>query len=258
MLEVSPLDFRFSLDNESKIAKSISLKNTGEEPISVRLTVEPSPGLENSAYGRISEWITFSEPEFILLPGESKNIFFTISIPDTRPAGGQYATIFAETVPASSENKNGIDLITRVGIRLCGSSSSDIHRNFSAQPPRIPTILVGKNLSADITVQNSGNIDFSTTTFFSVSSIFGKQLYSSQTSTELLPDTTKEIYNEWGETPALGIYRLDYSMQALDTSVSASRLVFVISPLFTILLCALILSSVILALARLAKRRTTH
>ncbi len=239
MLEVSPLNFRFSLDNESEITKSFSLNNTGDSPISVRLIAEPNSGLENSAYGRISQWITFSEPEFILLPGESKNIFFTISIPDTRPAGGQYATIFAETVPSSSSQET-TKLITRAGIKLYGSSSENVYRNFSAQPPQIPIILFSANISASISAQNNGNLDFSVTTFFSIDSLFGKNLYSDQTSTELLPDTTKEIYNEWGATPSLGIYRLNYSVQALDTSISTSRLIFVISPAFAILFCALI------------------
>ena len=257
MLEVSPLEFRFSLETEREALRSFTVKNTGEEPLDVNLSVEPPLELKNSAYGMLAKWISLSETSFELNPKEAKEITFSIVYPETLPAGGQYATIYAETSP-SLEKSSSIKLISRAGIKLYGSSSIEPYRNVNFSKPSIPTILIKSHPSANVSVKNSGNIDFSVVSTFSVSSLFGKQLYFDTLSTELYPETSKELFQEWAKSPSIGLYRVSYSTQALDTSIKSETLVLIFSPFFLILFFLTILTIVIAYLARHLTAKPSH
>ncbi|MBQ8996602.1 hypothetical protein IJ095_01045 [Candidatus Saccharibacteria bacterium] len=248
MLELSPLEFRFSLDDSSTFRESFTVTNSGPEPLSVRFVAAPAPGLENPAYGALARWVSFSESSVTLPPGASQTISFSVTAPDSLPAGGQYAVLYAEALPETSGE--GIDLLSRVGLRLYASSSAEARRSVGFSSPELPWILVGAPLSTSLTVTNSGNLDFSVVTSFTVTSPSGKQLYTDSVSTELLPESSKTVYQEWGDSPSFGLYRLNYTAQALDTSLSASRLVFVFSPLSLVLLGLIFLSLVAALLFR--------
>ena len=238
-LEISPLEFRFSLKEKTTLKKSFSLKNSGSEPLTIKLYARPAPGLDNAAYGRLAEWLSFSEPTITLAAGEVKTVPFSITVPESPPPGGQYAFLYAEilSTPASAApSGNAFSLTSRAAIRLYGISEASAVRSVSVSSPHATTFSFSPNLTADATVKNSGNIDFTAQSAFSVSTLFGKTLYSDSASTVLLPDAEKSLLSVWEEAPALGVYRLSYSLKALDTEVSLNRLVLISSPIFTVLL----------------------
>ena len=249
MLEISPLEFRFSLDDPTSFPTSFTVKNSGEEPLSLRFYAEPALGLDNPTYGRLAEWIKFSEQSLVLAPNESKAIIFSINPPSTLPAGGQYANLFTEIINEDSNTSGSkLKFTSRSGIKLFAKSNIDPVRTVDFHSPTLPTFLSNQNLSASILAENSGNLDFGVKTNFRVTTLLGKQLYADSVYADLLPESTKEIYQEWSDTPSFGLYNVSFSVRALDTSLSFNRLVLITSPLsvalFFLILVAATLSTI--------------
>ena len=142
MLEISPLEFRFPLEEKTTFKKSFSLKNSGSEPLTIKLYARPAPGLDNAAYGRLAEWLSFSEPTITLAAGEVKTVPFSITVPESSPPGGQYAFLYAEilSTPASAApSGNAFSLTSRAAIRLYGISEASAVRSVSVSSPHATT-----------------------------------------------------------------------------------------------------------------------
>lgn len=270
MLEVSPLEFRFSLDSEQAISHTLTVKNSGDEPLSLRLYATPPSELTDPSYGHLADWLSLSQTSLTLSPGEQTDIPFSITAPASLPPGGQYASLFIELegsestsaqasassqasadVPESAEQ--GITLSSRIKIPLSGTiSSGETIRQVSLRSFELSPRFSASNLYAKVTLANPGNIDFSAASSLSVFSLSGKELYSASSLTEVLPSTEKSIFSEWGETPPLGFYRLSYSIKATDLNLSFSRVVLVSSPLST---CFLIFAALAAITATFLLRR---
>ncbi len=239
-LELSPLEFRFSLDNEKFIERKFTVKNVGSSVLELKLYLE-SPAFLNNSYTELKDWITFSynnneelkSLELSLEPNEKIEIPFKLSIPESFSAGGKYAFIYAEVISDSSEEK-GIKLSSRAGIKLFASSSKELIHGVKIEPLKTNFFELDK-ISVSSKIENTGNIDLTAISSFSVSSLFGRTLYSNSSTLEIYPESKKELYEPWSETPPIGLYRVSYSIKTLDTELNLDRLVLVSSPFFTIL-----------------------
>lgn len=235
MLEISPLEFRFEINSGKIFQNSFTIKNTGEKPISVKLSSEPAK-TTNPTYSHLAEWVTLSAEKVNLESNETKEISFSVNIPEVLPAGGQYANIIATINP--DDTSQGIEIYSRIGIRLYASSNIDIDKNVSISPPQTSSFVLSGPIFATSVVENHGNIDFNAKSDFIVSSLLGKELYSNTVITSVLPSNTKEFYQEWHNKPFFGIYQMSYTIDALDTHLSLNRLIFAFS---SASLCILIL-----------------
>lgn len=241
MLEISPLEFRFDMESGRIFQDSFIVKNTGEEPITAKLSSEPAQATDPT-YTHLAGWITLSEKKVTLEPGEAKRISFSVKAPETPPAGGQYANIIATINP--DDVSPGIDAYSRIGIRLYASSNIDIEKNVSISPPQTSTFVLSAPISATSSVENRGNIDFNAKSEFTVSSFLGKELYTNTIVASLLPGETQDFYQEWHNSPFFGIYQMSYTIDALDTHLSLNRLIFAFSP-FSLCMLILIISALI-------------
>jgi hypothetical protein len=96
-LSVEPMQINFSLSQNSSTSKSITLKNTGEESISVIV----------SKSGSISSWISGYENSFVINGGGTKILNFNITIPSNANVG----SVYSGNLTFSSNNKNTSTLI---------------------------------------------------------------------------------------------------------------------------------------------------
>ena len=271
VLELTPVTKRLALAPGEEKTNTLTLKNTSPEPLSLKIYSTPysngddgeSQDFETeTTFTQVSRWITLKKEDgtfdkeitLSIKPEETKEITYRISTPDNAPAGGQYATIISEIVPDSSAG-DMIQTISRVGMVLYVSVAGETQRAASISDIKTTMIAIGENVGIDFTVSNHGNIDFQTTTLIKVSSLGGKELFENTTISSVLPRNSKTIVSEWGSTPRFGIFRLDYTIDALDIRVEGSRYVLSLTPLllgFFIVLLAL----TIVAIFYLIKTRT--
>ena len=270
-LEITPVTKRVALNANETHDSTINVTNIGAENISVRVYARPFSTRSDSEmqdyetdtkYTQISRWIAIksengtyeTETIYTLSPNETKAIEYRINVPDDIPGGGQYAVLFVEAMP-NGDVKDNIQTISRVGMTIYATMPGEPKRSVHIGNTSAEALVLNGGVSTQTRISNDGNIDFQASIQFNVYSIFGKQLYSNNVISAILPESSKTIYAGWEETPKFGVYRIEYSISALDIYTTGSRYVLVMTSTTLILAIALIIAA-ILSIIYLIKRRS--
>ncbi len=270
-LEISPVSTRVSLNQKEQKPGTIEVKNYGNEPLNIRVYSTPfsnADGNRNfkneSDYTKISHWIKIKDDSgsyqdsvtFTMTPKQTKTISYKIDVPSNAPAGGQYATIFFESLD-DQKNEDSIKTTTRVGMLIYANVAGELIREANIINVRTNSFITGDNLKVSYTVENKGNIDFQASTTLQVSSLFGRQLYNDTKLTTVFPDSSENVEFEWKDTPGFGLYNLHYKIRALDQTIEKNELILVASP-FALVITGILIVVLILAIVyrtRLNKTR---
>ena len=219
-LEISPVSTRVSLNQKEQKPGTIEVKNYGNEPLNIRVYPTPfsnADGNRNfkneSDYTKISHWIKIKDDSgnyqdsvtFTMTPKQTKTISYKIDVPSNAPAGGQYATIFFESLD-DQKSEDSIKTTTRVGMLIYANVAGELIREANITNIRTNSFITSDNLKVSYTVENKGNIDFQASTTLQVSSLFGRQLYNDTELTTVFPDSSENVEFEWKDTPGFGLY----------------------------------------------------
>lgn len=260
-LVVSPLEFRFPLDSSTSSTHIITIENPTSSRIDFSLSVQPLSSIDPS-FTQLSRWVSFPNgKEYSLEPNSSLDVPFVVTTPTSLPDGGQYAELFLTLSPNDvAEPTDSLTVLTQISLPLYGVvSSGETIRRSELRSISLSPAFTTSHLVASSTIVNTGNIDFSAASSFSVSSILGSKLHEASSFVNVLPGSEKSVFFEWSDTPGLGLYRLTYSIEASGLNTSLSRIVLVASPIhlaiFSLLIITIIAIATILHLAPKHKNR---
>ena len=272
-IEISPLTKRVALKAGEAYSSSIAVRNTGTEAVTIRVYAAPFSVSEDgdtqvfdaeTSYTQISRWITVKKEDdsydsvasFELNSQEDKTIEYRISVPEDVPGGGQYAVLFVEAMlEDNSENK--IQIISRAGMTIYATMPGEPNRSVSVGDTSVNSIVTDGNIGVQTHVKNDGNIDFQTSVEINAYSIFGKKLYSNTVLVSILPEKSKTIFAHWENAPTFGLYRLEYSISALDIYTASSRIILVMTPLVMTLAIILFVGTIV-GIVYLIRHRSAH
>lgn len=223
-VEISPDSLKMVIGPGETRKNKFTITNRGDTQHTFRVSASPyqvmgedyTPvfeGAEFSTRTQIASWITFEKDSYTLDSGESAVVDFTINIPQNAVGGGQYAAIFVSTEPESSST---ISNIGRVGLLLYATIEGDVTEHGKIVNHKINTLVFDRNIASTAGVQNTGNTHFTMQQTIYVKSFFGgKDIFTHAVGYEVLPDTTRLVKTEWENTPALGLYRVTSSVDAI-------------------------------------------
>lgn len=273
-LQISPVSNKVTLKEGEDSDYNFTVSNIGSEEFSYHVYASPY-SVNDEDYNinfnnetnrtQISRWIKFydengnltDKASFKIAKGEKQTIRYKISVPDSIPAGGQYATIFAESDETEGEvSGSGIKTVSRVGLIIYGHTEGDTENSAVITDFNIPAFMTSGNISGSARVENNGNTDFETAYEFKVQSIFGKDLYEKNGSYNILPDTARRMKTEWENTPMMGFYRVHYKVSALNGDVIQEKdKIVVILPIFVIVLSIILLTLIVTWIIILVRKR---
>jgi len=270
---ISPVSNNPTLVAGEKTDYTFTVTNNGSATFSFRVYASPYTVANDSynaqfdqetSYTQISRWIKFyneddelkSEVNFTIDPDEKIKVKYQIAVPDDVPAGGQYATIFAESDKVEGEVKSsGVKTSSRAGLIIFGHTDGETKKTAEISDYNIKTFLTSGAIGVSSKVSNTGNVDFSAVHNFTVKSLFGKALYETgDKSYSVLPETTRSTTLEWENTPLMGIFKVQYSVTAADQNISEEKVVVVL-PTFAIILLVILLTLVIIWIIILIRKR---
>lgn len=248
-IELSPASRRVSFKPGEQKKDSLELRNTGAKAVSVDVyaaayytdeRLDMGASILNDDYTKMAEWITFkndsgeyqSRITFAMYPNQTITVNYTIGVPTGVVGGGQYAIIFAEFTPIKTADEPvAIYAHSRVGMALFAFVDDEgIVRGAEIDNIRVlDGFALNKKIYVEYTAKNTGNIDFQTSTEMAVSSIFGRELYHDIAVNTVLPERTENIQAVWKDTPTVGIFRMNYTIEALDIKEEGSRVIFLMS-----------------------------
>ena len=272
-LQISPVAKRFQLDPKAELTDKVNVDNIGSKKFKFRVYATPYT-IANEAYEvnfeketnrtQISRWISFNqntsakkdsekvwknEVTFELEPNGRQEIEYKINVPKDIPAGGQYATIFAESIPEDSISATGVRTVSRVGMILYGTTSGEL-KNFTMK-----SILNSGKISAEVDIANSGNTDFSAKIAMKIDKIIGGTVAEIDAPYQIIPDSPdRHAVLEWEDTPMFGIFKVKTTITALDQKIEEEKIVLVL-PIFIIIIMLVLLTIIIAWLIILIRKR---
>lgn len=256
---MSPMDQKTVLipGETYQLSFKISNPSSQKENVNYSLSVEPFYSSESNERifqsvgdrSKMVDWITITSPTTgYLEPNHTKSIEFQIDVPDTAPAGGQYASIIVTMNTGNDDKKGGqkegeagasIKEVWRMGHLIYAEVAGDTVRSGEITDVNVPSFLLSGSISGSSIVKNTGNVHGDAEYTLQVFPLFsGEEVFTNEENPEtmtILPDRT--IYNEtaWEETPGIGVYNVVYTVKYEDSTAQVKKMV-IICPLWLLFL----------------------
>lgn len=217
--------------------------------------------LSESDRTAISKWITIEEPTGSVKPNESKEIKFTIKVPQNVPAGGQYGTIaVSSNQDSSSANGVSVQNVFEIASIIYADVAGETVHDGEILENNVPSFVLNNPVKTTAILTNKGNVHETAIFTITVSDVFtGRVILPTEENTGrysevIMPETTRYAEREISDLPALGVVKvtqtIDYNGQ---TSTTEKQII--ICPVWFMALVLLTLASIIAAVVIIVKKR---
>jgi hypothetical protein len=195
----------------------------------------------SSDWSRIVDWITIDEPTGVIEPNDKKEIFYTITVPQDAPSGGQYAMLGVKAVDNSDESdqvsvKNVFEMASIIYARVSGETTheGDILANS------IPGFVTNGEPIVSTTLTNSGNVHEIAQVKISVKNPFtGEVVFPTDDEVNsfsefVMPSSTRLITRHLNNVPALGVFEVtqDVMYLGVDSELTHNVKTMIMCPLW--------------------------
>ena len=288
-ISLTPVSKVLEISPSSNYEDSFEVKNDGDKNIEIEVYAAPYSyvysedtdayqlGFSNeNSFTQITRWITFKDsggkwnkkPTFTIKAKEVITVNYRISTPDSIPAGGQYAVLFAHTL-TSVTSANGIKTEASPGLVVYGhSTEGELDRSHEIKDMKIEQSTnengtTRSGVFASAKVKNNGNVDFAVKGVLKVDSILGGSSYETENGgvhISVIPETELSIADEWKDAPGFGIYKATWSVSVNGEGPQIIEQILFINPLplvfFTIILLTIIIICVTIFVRKRKERRS--
>ena len=281
-LQVSPVANRVVLNPGDELTYKMEVDNIGSKKFKFRVYATPYT-IANEAYEvnfstetnrtQVSRWITFNqninaqkdsekdwkeEVIFELDPDGRQEVEYKISVPQDIPDGGQYATIFAESIPEDEAASTGVRTISRVGMILYGGTTGETVEKATISNLNVKSFLTEGKITAEVDIANEGNTDFNARVSMKIDKFIGGTVAELENPYPVIPDSpTRHAVLEWEDTPMFGIFRVHTTVTALDQIVEEDKIVLVL-PVYIIVIMLVLLTIIVAWLIMLIRKRRSQ
>ena len=278
-LQISPVANRVTLNPGDELTYKMEVDNIGAKKFKFRVYAAPY-SIANEAYEvnfstetnrtQISRWVSFnqnadakkdsekdwkSEVTFEIEPDQRQEVEYKVSVPSDIPDGGQYATIFAESVPDSDATSTGVRTISRVGLILYGSTTGETIEKATISGFNMNTFMTSGKITAEADIANEGNTDFTASISMKIDKLVGGTVAEISNPYPVIPDSpTRHATLEWEDTPVFGIFSVHTTVNALDQTYEETKVVLIL-PVFIIIIMLILLTIIIAWLIILIRKR---
>ena len=289
-ISISPVSKILQLQNNSVYEDTFKVSNNGNSEMKFEVYAAPYAysyseaddayqlGFnKESTYTQITRWITFKQTDgnyaekatFTAAPGEGVEVTYRISTPENIPAGGQYAVLFAHTLSGET-NSTGIKTEASPGLVVYGRANGETIASSEISNLSITDTMTKDGEQKTIIngtgkVKNTGNVDFMASGVLKVTGIFGQTYYetpkdSTRARVSVIPESELTVTDSWDETPFLGIFNVEWTVNGNgNTKDTITKLVVIIPPVIiisAILLLTIIIVWIIIMVRKRKERRS--
>lgn len=218
--------------------------------------------------GEITNWITFGVPlTGRLVPNEKMSVSFTIDVPKSAPAGGQYIAIIItmkedglEQDTGEDDEESGVTIkeVKRMAHLVYAEITGEVNKKGEIVDASVSSFLFSGNITGSSMVKNLGNVHGTAKYTLQVFPLFSDEEVFSNVeepdTKKVLPD--RSVYRElsWEETPSVGIYNVIYNVEFEGATAQIKKLV-IICPLWLLFVILFVVAMIIMWLIIKAKQR---
>ncbi|MBR3180354.1 hypothetical protein IKF57_02375 [Candidatus Saccharibacteria bacterium] len=187
---------------------------------------------------QMMDWIKLEKTTGMVSPNTADRIAYTITVPETAAAGGQYASIIVRDITeedGEQDNRATIQSVVQFASLLIAEVSGDTTEVGSVVENTVPMISFGGPVIVSSKVKNEGNVHTDAKYILEVSPFFsGEVIYSNEeepASSLVLPESEKYNTLSWDEAPTVGIFKVRQTVSIFDDVSTVERIV-IICPLW--------------------------
>ena len=260
---VLPMTHRFIMDPGGTYTGSLTIVNPADSTGNLKYHVSVTPygviGEEYTAdlststsYTEIAKWIKIIEPVGEIAPNESREVEFTITVPEDAQAGGQYATIAVSSEnDASNEAGVAVNSIFELASIVYGHVNGEIKKNEGVIiENKIPGFSAIAPVKLSATISNTSTVHDDAMFVISVQDMFtGKVILPTDDEDGkynelIMPDSTRKITREVSNLPMVGVVKISQIIYYNGEVSELSQNVIICPIWFLLLVIATILAIV--------------
>ena len=283
-LTVAPMNESIIIDPGDTYESSFRISNpvSSTDPTYYKLEIEPyftsedggSTNKIEGEYNEIVKWTTFNVPtEGKLEPNDTKEVSFTIKVPESASAKGQYMaiTVTASGEPIEDDDSKSTDSntmikeIKKMAHIVYAEITGNSVKKGEVTDLSLPSFLLSGKITGAATVKNTGNVHGEAKYTLQIYPLFSsEEVYSNEeepSTSTILPNREKYTEIAWDGTPGFGIFNVVFTVEFEGAKEQVSKMVIVcpVWLLFTIVFAvvALIIWIVLRVKSRSRKARNT-
>lgn len=208
----------------------------------------------------IVDWIKIAEPVGGVAPNESKEVEFTITVPENAPAGGQYAAITVASNDAMQANEgvavqNVFEMASIIYATVAGQT---VHEGEILEN-NVPGFSTVTPVTLSALVSNDGNVHEDATFLIKVSNAFTGEVILPTEDDDgiynevIMPESKKDIKRNVSNLPGIGVIKISQTIY-YSGDVSTVEKNVIICPLWFIVLVLVTLASIVAAVVAIVKK----
>ncbi len=195
------------------------------------------PATDNQNFS-LAKWVSIDNNNFSLNPSETKEIKYTVKVPENAEPGGHYGVIFfsPQAQNTTSIAGSGTVVVPKVGTLLLVSVPGDI--KFQG---KIATFSTNKKLYLDsknfvdflTRFENLSSVHVKPQGVITIKNAFGKsvaELTVNEKNGNVLPNSIRKFQNEWEKKYGFGWYKADLKLVYGNAQTVTANLLFWIIP----------------------------
>ena len=272
-IQVTPVSTRVVLKPGTEVDYSMIVSNVGTDAFDFSVYAAPYTIVDESYNVSFSDetnrtqivrWIKFINDDGSLTDtykgsieaGGKKSVNYRVTVPEDVPAGGQYATIFAQTDSNGDQQleSSGLKTVSRIGMVVYGRTDGETNDAAEIAEYEIPGFLLSGPVTVKSLVKNIGNTDFEARYKMTVQSITGSELYTIEDAHNILPDTARREELTWENSQTMGIFKVTYRVEAMGEVREETR-ILIILPLFMIIIIITLLTIITIWIIMVIRKR---
>ena len=221
-----------------------------------------------SSMNMIVDWTEIDNPTGVLEPNDEIQVSFTINVPETAPAGGQYMAILVKEDPEfakKDDNSVNVNEIMQMAHIVYAEVAGETRNEGAILENDIPSFLVSNTLEATSAVQNNGNVHTDAEFILQVWPMGSDEeicTNEEDASTGFVMPGTETYHVETCQLPAVGIFRAKQTVKIFgETSIVEKTII--VCPIWLLFLIIFVIVAAIIyfvmrARARKGARRTAE
>lgn len=204
-----------------------------------------------SSYNQIMGWIKLGDTGGTIAPGQTKRISYTINVPESAPAGGQYATIIVvdkTTSGTGGEGNISIDNEYQFASIIYAEVAGESRKTGEITENAMPSFLLNGPLTASSMVKNTGNVHTNAKYTLQVWPMFSDEEICTnveEPEERLILPETERYHTQTCDLPSIGIFRAKQVVEIFGETSTVEKII-VICPLWLLFLIVFIIISVII------------
>lgn len=203
-----------------------------------------------TAYNQIMNWIKLDKTTGTVEPNNTDTLTFTIDVPKSAPAGGQYATILIKDDTPKDNSSSGnvsvqsdVQMASIIYAEVAGETinTADITEN------NVPSLLMNNELKATSIVRNTGNVHTDAQYTLQVWPVFSDEeicTNEEKPDTNLIMPDMERYYVQTCNMPLVGIFRAKQVVKIFGETSIVEKMI-IVCPLWLMFLVIFIIAALI-------------